>query len=104
MRADALEQVFLERQGGVYRLLLVLESPAGARERVSLTTNARDEAGALHFLLNYLRQQGHGLAGRVRVRRTQGGSLVDAPELVERLLAAHGGGRATGGRGKRRER
>jgi len=88
MRARALEQVFIERKSGVYELLLVLESVAGSRERVSLPTPARDEAGALDYLLAYLRQNGYDLARKLRVRRNDGGGLVDAPELVERLRAA----------------
>lgn len=91
MRADRLEQVFIKRVGAGYELLLVLESAAGRRERVTLAAPpavASNEKGALEFLLRWLRVRGATLARLVRVRREVGGELVDAPDLRERLLSA----------------
>ncbi len=91
MRADRLEQVFIKRQGGGFELLLVLESAAGRRERVTLQappTVAANERAAVAFLLRWLRGRGAGLARLVRVRREVNGELQDAPELREALLAA----------------
>lgn len=91
MRADRLEQVFLKRTGAGFELLLVLESGAGRRERVTLTAPpavARNERAAIGYLIRWLRNRGATLAGLVRVRREAGGELVDAPELRGLLLEA----------------
>jgi len=90
MRAESLEQVFLARKGSGFELMLVLESVSGSRERVKLPTAAAEEGAAINFLLAYLRQNGYGLAPRLRVRRDRGGTLSDAPELVARITGALG--------------
>lgn len=90
MRAELLEQVFIERASGAFTLLLVLESAAGSRERVTLSAPGVDEHAAVAFLASYLRQNGLRLARQLRVRRRRAGELVDAPDLVARLQAAIG--------------
>lgn len=88
MRADSLEQVFIRRASGVHHLLLVFESRAGSRERVTLTAPRGDEASAIDFLARYLAQSGARLAARPRVRVQTGSGLIDAPHLLARLGAA----------------
>lgn len=91
MRADRLEQVFLKRKRGGYELLLVLESAAGARQRVTVSvppTVATSEQAAMAYLVRWLRGRGAGLAGMLRVRREVAGELEDAPELRQALLEA----------------
>lgn len=97
MRADRLEQVFVERGAGALKLSLVLESEAGARERVTMSAPGLDEAVAIDFLTTYLRQNGFRLAQKLRVRRQRAGGLDDAPELAARLVANLGAaGRRSG--------
>ncbi len=89
LRAELLEQVFVERRGGGFELLLVLESEAGARERVTLTAPpalATDERAAVTFAIRWLLGRGGGLARLVRVRRSRAGKLEDAPELRQLVL------------------
>lgn len=93
MRADLLEQVFLRRQDGVYQVLLVFESEAGDRQRVTLSAPYGDEATVVDFVARYLRQQGAGLARRPRLRVETAGNLRDAPDLLDRLVVAVGGKR-----------
>jgi hypothetical protein len=88
VRAERLEQVFLERKGGVFQVLLVFESPAGARERVRLSAPPGDDASAVDFVARYLERTGATLARRPRLRIARGGSLNDAPDLLARLVAA----------------
>lgn len=100
MRADSLEQVFLQPRDGVYQVLLVFESPAGARERVTLTAPSGDEKSTVDYIATYLVQRGGDLAKRPRLRvESAGGNLRDAPELLQRLTAAVGRqGRVRSGR------
>ena len=100
MRADALEQVFLTRTGGVYRVLLVFESAAGARERVNLTAPHGDESAAVAFVARYLMQRGAHLAARPRLRIESAGELRDAPHLLTRLSAALAAGGGASERGQ----
>ena len=89
MRADRLEQLFVKRTGAGYELLLVLESGAGARERVTLTAPpsvAASEPAAGRFVVRWLNGRGYGLADLVRVRVDKGGQLRDAPELRQLIL------------------
>ena len=88
MRADRLEQVFLRPKSGVYQLLLVLESPAGYRQRVTLTAPAGDAEAAVDFVARYLEQQGVGLTKRPRLRVDTAGNSRDDPALLARLIAA----------------
>lgn len=90
MRADLLEQVFLEQRGGAFQVLLVFESAAGARERVRLSAPPGDDASAVDFVSRYLERTGATLAKRPRLRIERGGSLSDAPDLLARLVAAVG--------------
>jgi hypothetical protein len=102
VRADRLEQLFVKRSGGGFDLLLVLESPAGARERVTVAvpaTAAADELAAVAYLVRWMQLHGAGLAELVRVRRDSGHDLIDAPDLRRALLnglAAAGGERDDG--------
>ncbi|MFA7460568.1 MAG: hypothetical protein WCY60_06130 [Trueperaceae bacterium] len=104
MRADRLEQVFVKRAGAGYELLLVLESDAGRRERVTLSVPksvAATDTAAVAYLVRWLRSSGAGLAAKVRVRRERSGELSDAPQLRQQLLDADlssGAGTAVGGR------
>lgn len=91
MRADRLEQVFITQRGGRLELLLVLESEAGARERVTLVSptpgvSSAAELAAARFVARWLWQQGCELARLVRVRRHRGGNLEDAVEVRDELL------------------
>ncbi len=91
MRVDRLEQVFITPRGGRVELLLVLESEAGARERVTLTSptpgvSGAAELAAARFLARWLWQQDGELARLVRVRRHRGGDLEDAAEVRDELL------------------
>lgn len=89
MRADRLEQLFVKRTGAGYELLLVLESDAGARERVSLTAPpsvAATDAAAVGFVVRWLNGRGFGLAQLVRVRVEKSGQLTDAPALRQALV------------------
>ncbi len=93
MRADRLEQVFVKRVGAGFELLLVLESAAGRRERVTLnapSSVAGSESAAVEYLARWLLGRGGVPARRVRVRRERGGELHDAPELLQLLLAKLG--------------
>lgn len=105
MRADALEQLFVRPRAGGLELLLVLESVAGVRERVTLQP-PRPEAGgaaarvgatgggseaelmATEHVARWLVGRGYSLAPRLRVRRESGGALTDAPALREALRRA----------------
>ncbi len=74
-------------------LLLVLESEAGSRERVTLqpprTVSGGDaEATATLHVARWLVRHGYSLAPRLRVRRERGGALTDAPELRDELRRA----------------
>ena len=75
-------------------LLLVLESEAGSRERVTLqpprpvSGGGDAEAMATLHVARWLVRHGYSLAPRLRVRRDRGGALADAPELREALRRA----------------
>lgn len=94
MRADRLEQLFLTPRGGRYVALLVLESEAGARERVTLqppgagVTGAAESAAA-RYVARWLWQQGGEPLTRLRVRVQRSGTLEDAPALRAEVLREH---------------
>ncbi len=95
MRADRLEQVFLEPHAGRLRALLVLESEAGARERVTLEPptpglGAEAELAAARYVARWLWQGGGGTAKLLRVRRERGGRLEEATAARAELLAELG--------------
>lgn len=99
MRADLLEQVFLRPVGGVFQVLMVFESSAGKRERVTLSAPPGDATSAVDFVARYLEQQGAALAKRPRLRvESAAGSLRDAPELLARLVATAATPRGAGSR------
>lgn len=84
----------MKRAGGGFELLMVLETAAGARQRVTVTappTIARDEQGAVRYLANWLTARGARSAKMLRVRVERGGQLVDDPSLKALLLAALAG-------------
>lgn len=81
----------MKRAGGGFELLLVLESGAGRRERVTLAVPrsvAATEDAAVSYLVRWLGRSGAGLAAKVRVRRERNGELTDAPRLRQLLLDA----------------
>jgi len=91
VRADRLEQVFLTPRAGRLEVLLVLESEAGARERVSLTAptpgvGQAAELAAARFVARWLAGRGAGPAALVRVRRHRADALEDAPAVRDELL------------------
>lgn len=105
MRANALEQLFLRPKAGGLELLLVLESEAGDRQRVTLQppraaasgAAAGGEAGkggsaaelmAVDHVARWLVRHGNSLAPRLRVRRERGSALTDAPALRDLLRSA----------------
>lgn len=95
MRADRLEQVFLAPKGGRLEVLLVLESEAGARERVTLLTpsagvGAPARLAAARFVARWLAQRGGGLAQLVRVRFESRGESKDDPAARVELIAEFG--------------
>jgi len=91
VRADRLEQVFLTPKGGRLEVLLVLESEAGGRERVTLLApragvGSAAEVAAARFVARWLWQRGGGPAQLLRVRSNRGAALADAPAAREALL------------------
>ena len=88
MRADRLEQIFLRRKGGVFEVLLVLESPAGGRQRVTLTAPPGGAEAAVDFVARYLEREGAGLTKRPRLRLESAAGTHDDQVLLARLVAA----------------
>ncbi len=99
MQADSLEQLFVRPRAGGLELLLVLESEAGDRQRVTLqppSTKDGSAAGggddaelmATEHVARWLVRRGYSLAPRLRVRRESGGVLADAPALRVALQRA----------------
>jgi hypothetical protein len=92
VRADRLEQVFLRPSSGRLQALIVLESEAGARERVTLSSptsgvDAAAELAAARYVARWLWNRGGTTAGLVRVRRERGAALEEAREARGELLA-----------------
>lgn len=91
MRADRLEQVFLRPNAGRFEVLLVLESEAGERERVTLQAptpgvGVAAQLSAGRFVARWLWHRGGELAALLRVRRYRGEELEEAPAVRDELL------------------
>lgn len=87
MRPSMVEQVFVERRGGVTLVLLVLEDAAGGRTRERIPLPVTDPAVAVRQAARQLAHRGIGPARRVRLRAGKGDSLVDDARLRELFLA-----------------
>jgi len=92
VRADRLEQVFLRPSAGRLQALVVLESEAGARERVTLSPPTAGigpaaELAAARYVAKWLWSNGGRTADLVRVRRERGDALEEAREARSELLA-----------------
>jgi len=88
VRADAVEQLFVERRGGRVAILVVLESPAGERQRERMLAPTSDAAAAVRYAAVQLSRRGMRVGERLRVRRERGGTLVDDPALQRAFLDA----------------
>lgn len=95
VRSDRLEQVFFGSKAGRVSVLLVLESLAGSRQRVTLETAiavgqpaALEEAG--RYVARWLARAGGQPAKLLRVRSERNGELVDAPAARAALIAELG--------------
>ncbi len=86
MRADTVEQLFVRRRSGRISLLMVLESPAGERERETLLAPTASPEDAVRFAARHLARRGIRPAARVRVRVERGGSLVDDASLHDAFV------------------
>lgn len=87
MRTDTIEQLFLRRRSGRIALLMVLESPAGDRERETLQAPTASLEEAVRFAARHLAHRGVRPAARVRVRVERGGNLVDDDALRDTFVA-----------------
>lgn len=88
MRADVVEQLFVERRGGRVELLVVLETPAGERQRERLLAPTAVPEEAMRYAAVQLGRRGLRAGSRLRVRREQSGTLVDDPALKRAFLEA----------------
>lgn len=89
MRAERLEQVFVERKGGRVELRLVLEAASGARTRTTLWAPSGDLAEAVRWAGRALARAGEVRdVARLRLRVARGGDLVDDRALAQALVAA----------------
>ncbi|HKI57155.1 MAG TPA: hypothetical protein VKB31_08395 [Trueperaceae bacterium] len=88
MRAEVVEQVFVRRRGGRVELLVVLETPAGERQRETLLAPTSSPEEAVRYAAVQLARRGLGAATRLRLRRDLGGTLVDDPQLKQAFLRA----------------
>lgn len=87
MRVDRVEQVFVRRRAGRIELLMVLESPAGDRERETLQAPTGLPEEAVRFAGTHLARRGIAASGRLRLRVERGGKLVDDARLRDVLLS-----------------
>jgi hypothetical protein len=89
MTERRLDQLFLRPSGGGIEVLMVFESPAGARTRERLPLSVRDPAGAVDLLARHLARRPEliTVAG-VRLRVERSGELRDDRRLAQRLAAA----------------
>ena len=84
-----LDQLFLRPSQGGTEALLVLETPAGARQRVRLPLSERDPDRALARVARHLAARPERVAVEgVRVRVERSGELRDEPRLARRLADA----------------
>lgn len=86
MRAEAVEQLFVQRRGSRVELLVVLESPAGERQRERLVAPTADAEEAVRFAAVQLARRGLRVGQRLRVRRERGGKLIEEPALKRVFL------------------
>jgi len=87
VRIDRVEQLFVRRRAGRIELLMVLESPAGDRERETLQTPTGSPEEAVRFAGIHLARRGIAASDRLRLRVERGGGLVDDSRLRALLLA-----------------
>jgi hypothetical protein len=87
VRVDRVEQLFVRRRAGRIELLMVLESPAGDRERETLQAPTSSPEDAVRFAGTQLARRGIVASGRLRLRVERGGGLVDDARLRDLLLA-----------------
>jgi len=87
VRVDRVEQVFVRRRAGRIELLMVLESPAGDRERETLQAPTGSPEEAVRFAGVHLARRGIVASGRLRLRVERRGDLVDDARLRALLVA-----------------
>ncbi len=87
MRTDRVEQLFVRRRAGRIEVLMVLESPAGGRQRETLQTPTSSPEAAVRFTATHLSRRGIVASDRLRLRIERGGDLVDDAPLRELLVA-----------------
>lgn len=87
--AWSVEQVFVRPAGAGHEVLMVVESPAGARFRERFTSSDRNRAdavrGAARWLARRSRVEG---VRRLRLRVEEGGSLRDDADLRDAFASA----------------
>jgi hypothetical protein len=87
VRTDRVEQLFVRRRAGRIEVLMVLESPAGGRQRETLQTPTSSPEEAVRFAATHLARRGIAASDRLRLRVERGGELVDDVRLRELLVA-----------------
>ena len=87
--AWAVEQVFVRPAGPGLEVLMVVESPSGARFRERFTSSDRNRGDAVRRAARWLalRSRVEGVR-RLRLRVEEGGSLRDDPELRDAFASA----------------
>jgi hypothetical protein len=88
VRVDRVEQLFVRRRAGRVEVLMVLESPAGDRERETMQAPTASPEDAVRFAGVHLARRGIVASNRLRLRIERGGDLVDDAHLREVLVAA----------------
>lgn len=88
MRAEVVDQLFVGRRSGRVELLVVLETPAGERQRETLLAPTAVPEEAVRYAAVQLGRRGLHAGERLRVRREQGGTLVDDAVLKRAFLDA----------------
>ena len=82
MQSYSLEQLFLRLRGGHMEVLMVLENPAGARHRETLTFPTRNTVETARRTAKHLVHKGQVTSvSKVRVRREERGELKDDDAL-----------------------
>lgn len=78
----SLDQLFLRLRGGHMEVLMVLENPAGARHRETLTFPTRNTVETVRRTAKHLVQKGQVTSvQKVRLRREERGELIDDDAL-----------------------
>jgi hypothetical protein len=90
MTPRRVEQIFLERKGGVVEVLLVLEDDAGGRTRERFPVPTVELAEAIRLSAQRLARRGVGPTRRVRLRVVRQGEMYDDGVLLDLFLGILG--------------